>query len=136
MEQMILGLSFAGLGGAFVVGAALVCRNTRGFVREAASAVGEVIGLHENRGDGVTYAPVIRFNTAGGRPFEFTDATSARPPGYRVGQRVKILYHSRNPRRARVASPSRLYMAPIIFGGVGAIFFVTGLVMAAYAAFG
>ncbi|HEX8337059.1 MAG TPA: DUF3592 domain-containing protein, partial [Pyrinomonadaceae bacterium] len=65
-------------------------------------------------------------------PYEFTETTSSNPPGYSVGDRVEILYHSQNPKRARVASPFRLYLLALVFGGLGAVFFVVGLVIAAF----
>lgn len=91
MEHIRTGLIFVALGAAFVAGALLSWLHTRRFVAEAVPAIGEVVGLHEHHDDGVTYAPIIRFPGPGGRPFEFTESTSSNPPGYSVGDRVKIL---------------------------------------------
>lgn len=132
MEHIWVGLIFVPLGAAFLVAALLSWLHTRRFVAESVPALGEVVGLSERDGDDVTYAPVIRFRGPGGRPFEFTETTSSNPPGYSVGDRVEILYHSQDPRQARVASPFRLYLLAMIFGGLGGIFFVVGLAIAAF----
>ena len=132
MEHVWTGLIFAAFGAAFLVAALLAYLHTRRFVAESVPALGEVIGLRKHDGDGVTYSPIIRFPGPGGRLFEFTETTSSNPPGYSVGDRVEIRYHSQNPKRARVASPFRLYLLASIFGGLGVLFLVVGLVIAAF----
>ena len=132
MGHIWTGLIFVALGAAFAAGALFTWLNTRRFVAESVPAIGEVVGLLERDGDDVTFAPVIRFPGPGGRPYEFTETTSSNPPGYSVGDRVKVLYHGQDPRRARVASPFRLYLLEMVFGGLGAIFFVVGLLITAF----
>jgi len=132
MEHIWTGLIFVVIGAAFVAVALFAWIHTRRFAEESVAALGEVIGLQEHDGDGITYSPIIRFHGPGGRHFEFTETTSSNPPGYSVGDQVRILYHSQNQRHARVASPIRLYLMAIIFGGLGAIFFTVGLLIAAF----
>jgi hypothetical protein len=133
MEQLITGLIFVALGAVFLLVAAIAWFRTRHFVGEALPAFGEVIALREHSGDGVTYSPVVRFQTREGRPVEFTETTSSNPPGYAVGERIEVLYHWRDPSRARVASTFRLYLLAMIFGGLGVIFLAVGSLVAAFA---
>lgn len=133
MEQLVTGLIFFAIGGALLAGGAFAWLHTRRFVAESVRGFGEVVGLQEHNDDGVTYSPVIRFSGPGGRPVEFTETTSSNPPGYSVGDRVAILYRPHDPKRARVASPWRLYLLASILGGIGGVFFLIGLLVAALA---
>ena len=132
-EQAITGLIFIVLGGAFMLVGAFSLYRTKRFVEEAVPAFGEVVGLREHHGDGVTYSPIVRFPTPAGGFVEFTETVSSNPPGYKVGDRVRVLYHRQDIRRARVASTWRLYFIAMLFGGLGGIFFVVGLLVTAFA---
>ena len=132
MDHIWTGLIFVAIGAAGVAVAFFSWLNTRRFVAESVAVSGEVVGLLERDGDGVTYSPVIRFPGPGGRPYEFTETTSSSPPGYSVGDRVEVLYHSQDPKRARVASPFRLYLLEMIFGSLGTVFFIVGLLVAVF----
>ncbi|HEX8290975.1 MAG TPA: DUF3592 domain-containing protein [Pyrinomonadaceae bacterium] len=133
MKEALDALICIVVGGAFGLAAAFTWLRTRRFVEESVPARGEVIELREHRGDGVTYAPVIRFEGPDGRPVVFTESTASNPPDHAVGERVKILYHRADPTRARVASASNLYLLTIIFAAVGAITFAVGVLIAAFA---
>jgi hypothetical protein len=132
MEQLITGLIFVALGAVFLLVAAIAWFRTRRFAGEALPASGEVIALRERSGEGVTYSPVVRFETREGREVVFTETSSTNPPGYAVGERIQVLYHWRDPSRARVASTFRLYLLAMIFGGLGLIFLVVGSLVAAF----
>jgi hypothetical protein len=127
MEKLLLGLLFIALGAFAVFVSLFSLARTRRFAAEASSAFGDVIALRECGGSRrATYAPVVRFAPPGGRPVEFTDATSSNPPGYRVGDRVNVLYRRDDPTDARVASPVRLYLHEVVFAAAGLVFFVIG----------
>ena len=82
-------------------------RNKR-FLAASLPASGVVIGLRRGRGKhGAVYAPIVRFTAAGGHPVEFTDSVGSNPPGFKVGDRVEVLYHREQNGWARVSSPSR-----------------------------
>ncbi len=133
MKQFFEGLFFLLVGVAFCGAAVFSWLRTRRFVEESVTAFGEVIGLKECSDEGVTYAPVIRFQAPGGRLIEFTESVSSNPPGHSVGNRVKILYHRDDPSRARVASTSKLYLLAMIFAAIGGPLAVVGLLMAVFA---
>lgn len=123
------------LGGAFGLAAVFTWLRTRRFVEESVKTYGEVVELRECHGDGITYAPVVRFSGPDGRPVVFEESVSSNPPAHRVGERVKILYRRADPTRARVASTVNLYLLTLIFGAVGALTFLIGVFLAVSALF-
>jgi len=126
MEKLLLGLLFIALGGFTTLAAFFSLRRTRRFVAESLPADGEVMALREQRGRRVMYAPVVRFTTQLGQTVEFTDEISSSRPGYRVGDRVRVLYDRRDPSEARVAPTYKLYGSDIILAASGAFFAAVG----------
>jgi len=130
MEKVLLGLLFVALGALVISFSVYSLVRTYRFVARAGHALGEVVALHECGGSRrTTYAPVVRFAPLGRRPVEFTDAVSSNPPGFRVGDRVTVLYRREDPTDARVASPFRLYMHDVIFAAGGLMFTLIGSVL-------
>jgi hypothetical protein len=136
MEKILLGLLFIALGAFAVSAAAFSWVRTRRFVAESVSTPGEVVALSERRGRRVMYAPVVRFTGPDGRAVEFTDEVSRNPPGYRVGDRVHVMYRRRDPGSARVISPYSLYAFEIVFAGFGALFVGVGCLLVYLHVFG
>lgn len=70
--------------------------------RHGQPATGVVVALDERRdSDGVTYSPVVEFDT-GGRTYRFDSGISSYPAAYDVGERVAILYDPANPNHAKI----------------------------------
>lgn len=91
------------------------------FVNRAAQTDGVVIALKQvssqRRG---TYAPVVRFITAGGESVEFTEMISSYPPKFKEKDPILVLYDPKEPRKARgVEKVSDLYFAVRILWMVG-----------------
>jgi hypothetical protein len=100
--------------------------------RDGIQAEGTVIGLAESRDeDGTSYAPVIRFQTQGGREFEFKSNYYSNPPQYKIGQKVTIIYPPDRPGEAQVKGAGNLLV--LIFGLVGGFEILLGLFFAARA---
>ncbi|HEV8337139.1 MAG TPA: DUF3592 domain-containing protein [Candidatus Polarisedimenticolia bacterium] len=77
-------------------------RSTSAFLARAVPATGRVVELAENdSSDGVTYAPVVEFETRGER-HRFKDTVSSNPPSYRTGDVVQVFYDPAEARKARV----------------------------------
>ncbi len=111
-------------------------RRTKRFISESLQTHGEVIGLHEVDDEGsVLYAPVIRYTASDGIAREFTDSVSSSPASHTVSDRVKILYHRQNPKDARVATTTKLYLASIILGLIGVVFCSVGVAVAIWRLF-
>ncbi|MGI8545316.1 MAG: DUF3592 domain-containing protein [Aridibacter sp.] len=103
---------------------------TKTFVGRSVKTEGLIMGFDESTDDGISYAPIIRFTTNDGSTLKFTDSVYSNPPGYKVGERVKIFYHQSNYKDARVAAFSRLYFLPVLLMLTAVIFFGSALFVA------
>jgi hypothetical protein len=101
------------------------------FLSQSLPAKGEIIGFEENHTDGLTYAPRVRFRTGDGRQIEFTDSVFSNPPGYEIGESIRIFHHRCNLHDARIAKTSRHYFLPSLFLVLGIAFFGGALAIAA-----
>ena len=129
IEKLVF-LIFPGIGVLLMLIALLVWLRTKRFVAESLRAQGTVVGFEESHDEGsTTYAPVVNFTAQSGVAVQFTDKVYSRPRGYDVGQQVEVLYHYQNPRRARLASPFRLYFVPGLLGGMGFTFASIGAIV-------
>ena len=76
------------------------------------------------------YTPTVRFETLTGVPIEFEDSTYTRHPDYQVGDQVEVLYDTRDPSNAKLASTfSSLLFLPIVFTGVSVILASVGVLL-------
>jgi hypothetical protein len=121
-----------------LLGSLAVCSHTASFVGRAARAQGIVTGLVPEEATAYTstngfnrsgiryvYQPVVRFDHDGQRT-EFNDSIASNPPAYHVGETVTVLYLESNPYVARIDSFTSLWLVPMIFGCIGAIFLTVG----------
>jgi hypothetical protein len=68
---------------------------------------GEVVALIPKRGSkgGTTWAPQVRYRPVGAvATLEFTSNYSSKPPAYKLGERVRIVYEASDPTNARIDS--------------------------------
>jgi hypothetical protein len=127
---LLVGLPFVYIG----AGEAL---DTRRVVERYVAVEGVVV---DNRlgvaGDGgQSYYPVVEFTTRdggrdGARSVRFSDGIGSFPPDYEIGDRVAVLYDPDNPQDARIHSWKRLWFAPALIMGIGALPIVAGLAAA------
>ena len=87
---------------------------------------GEVAALI--RGGKGSSRPVVRY-AVDGKPFEITGWMSTSPPAYSVGEKVTVLYNPENPADGRIDSFVERWLFPVVFGGVGALLLVIGVVI-------
>lgn len=129
-EQEIFLLVFGGVGATLLLASAAVLFTVRLFVRNALRTQGTVVRLVERRGhkNGRSYSPVVKFTTQTGH-FQFTETLGTNPAGYDVGDRVEVLYHWQDHKRARIASAFRLYFLPGLLGLLGIIFTSVGVLL-------
>src|SRR5215213_4776804 len=93
LEAIALSLTFLALGGASLLVSLFFRRRTRRFVEGSAEALGRVVALREEPGEGgVLYAPVIRYADERGTQREFTHPTASSPATHNVGDTVRLLY--------------------------------------------
>jgi hypothetical protein len=131
---------FAVVGLVILLGSLAVYGRTASFAHRAATAQGTVTALVPQEstayatGNGsvssrslarYVYQPVVRFRHDG-QWIEFNDSEASNPPAFHVGETVTVLYLESNPYDARIDSFISLWLAPMIFGGIGAILLALG----------
>lgn len=72
-----------------------------------------------------TYRPTIGFTDQSGQARTFTESGSD-PPGFRVGQHVRVIYDPNNPSRAHINAFSTLWLDQTFMGIIGLAFTVIG----------
>ncbi|NGP88423.1 DUF3592 domain-containing protein [Fodinibius halophilus] len=116
----IVGLVFCGFGINWGI-------ETSNFLDKAISTQGTVTDMVVRRSsDSRTYSPAIQFADSRGNSYEFVSNTSSSSPSYSRGENVDILYLPSDPQEAEIDSFFSLWGGPIIFGGLGFIFFAIG----------
>jgi hypothetical protein len=96
----------------------------RGWVSARGTVVDNVVVAFAS---GASYAPVVDFRTLGGETVRFTDGVGSVPPEYEVGAEVKVLYDPDDVHNARVASWSRLWLAPTLLTFAGLVPMLIGV---------
>ena len=81
----------------------------------------ENVYRHSSRGSG-SYYPRVSFRTASGQDLILETDFGTRPPSYRAGERVQVLYDPGNPARFSINSFWSLWFVPILFGSMGVVF--------------
>lgn len=124
---------FAVIGGAQLVAAYFFYSSTQTFLETAQKTQGVVTDLvRSTSSDSTTYQPVVEFQIQEGRIIEFTSNSGSNPPSYTRGESVEVLYDPGRPEKARINGFFSLWGLPVIFGGLGAVFFLIGAGMIAY----
>jgi hypothetical protein len=105
-------------------------RTNADFLARAIPGSGRVVGLAENSSsDGSTWAAVVEFDV-GGLPRRFKDSLASKPPVYRVGDVVPILFIREDPENARIDRGLWSRLLPWLVGAVGALLALGGLRLA------
>lgn len=129
-QKLLLTFVFLASGLAFLGVAGWLYFQENQFAINALAAEGQVIGLAESidsENGAISYAPIVRFQTEGGRMFDFQSPYYASPPAYEIGQSVSVLYPPENPRDAVLQGAGNLMV--LIFAIVGGIDFLIGAFM-------
>jgi hypothetical protein len=128
----VLSVVFSTIGLGLLLGSVFLYANTARFMDRAATAEGKVIDLvrqQSSSSSSGTYSPVVEFTIPTGPRVEFTSSVGSRPPAYRVGESVMVLYDPADPHKARIKSFFSLWFGFIIVFALGLIFAVVGLGM-------
>ncbi len=121
--MIAIGLLPGGLGGLILLNRLRFLRTTR-----ATFGVVEEVTLR-HLVDGNSYQPKITFTTQAGDKIVLTSVGMSNPPKFRVGQEVPVVYDPSNPHRARIRSFASLWFASLLFGMIGSVFFLIGLML-------
>jgi Protein of unknown function (DUF3592) len=102
---------------------------TRSFLRCCVEVDGEVKRLERSKSSGkygYTYAPVFSFTVADGQTYTVTSEVSTSPPGFDVGESVRVRYDPSNPEDARIHTFFQTWGGAVMWGIVGAAFIAFG----------
>lgn len=129
---ILVGLLFVGIGVVFGALAWFFLARTRRFLRTAVDAIGIIVDLIESSGSegGTVYSAVVRFQTADGQEIQWTESMASNPPAGQRGDQLPMRYDPADPQKARIAKTSRLWFMPLLFGGMGVLFFAIGVLLA------
>ena len=75
-----------------------------------------------DHGDGTTYHPVLRFETAGGDRTTAISPYGSSSKDWPIGSVVRITYAPDKPRRAEIISFGALWLGPIAFAFFAVVF--------------
>ncbi|RZJ47761.1 MAG: DUF3592 domain-containing protein [Flavobacterium sp.] len=118
---------FSIVGLALLIGAFFLYQNKKSFLEKAITVEGTVTELLPSRSDNsTTYKPVVTFTTKDDKKIEYTSSVSSNPPSYHVGEKVEIFYDPADPYDADINGFFSLWLAPLILGIMGSIFFLIG----------
>jgi hypothetical protein len=121
----VVGLAILGVALAFAFSA-------QAFIHKATETQGRVTALNPvtDKEDGsVTFAPVFTYTAADGQTYTIASSTSSNPPGYAVGQNVRVLYDPQNPAHASLKGVASVWLVPLIVAPIGFVFFAIGGVL-------
>ena len=119
---LIIGLIAIAVGAGFAI-------HTQLFLSSSIAATGIVQSLVEQPGQqnmSSSYAPVFTFTAQDTQTYTITSHIASNPPGYTVGQQVKVLYQANDPSAARLDSFFQLWFVPLICSGIGVPFSLIG----------
>lgn len=122
---------FASIGLLFLAVGAFTAWRAFTFTDSSAKAAGTVVELRLSRSGSSSsgHAPVVRFTTNEGRTVEFVSSVSSKPPAYKIGEEVEVLYDPKDPWHAEIDSFVSLWLLPSILFLPGGVFFMIGSVM-------
>ena len=122
------GFVFLAAGAAFLL-------HTAVFVRQAMPASGKILSLQpmlDQQNGTVNYAPIFTFAADDGKVYTVTANTATNPPGFEIGQTVRVLYRKADPGGARLPSFWQLWFLTICFLMLGVFSTAAGSLLLRY----
>jgi Protein of unknown function (DUF3592) len=133
---LLIGVIFLAVGLPMVLIAIYLIFRTRRFLRTAVSTTGVIVDLIASSGSegGTVYQAVVDFQTADGRTVRWTESMASSPAAGQPGEQIPMKYNPDNPEEARINRTFRMWFLPglliflgVVFGGLGALFTILGL---------
>lgn len=95
--------------------------HNRKLLARADRAAGTVVELRHGGGDS-TYRPVVSFRTAQGQSVSFVTSWGTKPPAYRRGDQVSVLYDAAAPEKAEIEGFLSQWLGALILAGLTTVF--------------
>jgi|ERR1039458_4181644 hypothetical protein len=117
------------VGPIFVVIAIGTALHTSHFIHRASQADGIVAKLtaRRNEDSSVYYVPTFAFKTPTSQLISIDSDTGSNPPGFAVGDHVRVLFDPNDPQNAKIATNAQLWLFPIVSGAIGILFTPIGI---------
>jgi hypothetical protein len=127
----IIGILLLLAGLALLACAVWLNQREKTFYAAALRADGRVIELVARGGgrSGSTWAPRVELTDTAGRVVRFVNGVSSKPPAYRVGESVRIVYSPNNSEQAKIDSFFGRWGLVMISGVIGVVFLLIGAVI-------
>lgn len=84
------------------------------------------MATHQDSEGGHGHLPVVQYRVDT-QTYEVQGTVSSSPPAYHVGDSVTILYRPEKPADGRIDSLLEQGFLPMLFGGLGGVFFLIGV---------
>ncbi|GHO85830.1 DUF3592 domain-containing protein [Dictyobacter formicarum] len=131
-NPLLVGLIFFLVGLIFGIVAIVFWFSSQSFLGGTVSATGQIVSCRYSTNSSSNHVatanstcrPDVRFTTQSGQEITFTSSISSST--YNKGDNVPVLYHPNHPGDARIADFVSLWLFPLIFGGMGALFLIIG----------
>lgn len=93
-------------------------------------AAGRVVHLvQKGSGNDIYYCPVTVFRDGTGIEHTIQSSGGSNPPRFRVGNAVTVLYRAENPDSAMIQDRFMLWIYPLLFLAIGAVYGTAGYVV-------
>jgi hypothetical protein len=124
-SPVIAGAIFAGISLIFLGIGLFFLIDTLHFLSSAtATATGTIVSCPRPKSSSSACTPTVEFTTGKGQQVSFT--TSFSSSAFAVGQKQPVAYDPGNPQDARIGSFLTLWFLPVLFLGIGGLFFLIG----------
>src|SRR5258707_14944996 len=121
---------FGGVGVILLAIAAFLVVREQSFLGRALQATGTIADLQyspDTDNNGGSYCPVVDFTTKSGKRVEYDSNVCSDPPGYQVGQQVKVYYDPDNSNDVQLPGVWGQYAAVIVLILIGQPFSLIGV---------
>lgn len=133
--KQVFGLFFLGIAAVLVVIALVQVISTLLFLNRAADTLGRVVDYQREQNQiaflkdtGYLYYPIVEFETERRESISFVSPSGRSERPYDQGARVQVRYDPANPNDARIASFLGTWGKAAVFGGLGGVFALLGLI--------
>lgn len=110
----------------FVVAGILYYR-TKSFIDRAERVQGAVVDYEVSSGSSSTmYYPVVEFVTKDGREIVWHSNTGSNSTGFKIGEKVRVLYDRDDPEEAKIVTFWQLWLGTFIAAALGFLFGLLG----------
>ena len=88
---------------------------------------GQVIDFHQSSSDdSYTYYPIVEYTGNDGNTYTFRGSVGSSPRAYDINEVVLVMHPEGSPEKGELNDFTSLWLFPLIFGGMGFVFFAIG----------